>query len=577
MSNKVEIKYNKSGKYPEILINDEAISRFMSLSNYIYDDIFNWSDYFFEIMDSELEEAYEVILTGHPYQYTVIKDASKKSRHCKKVSFLEIERKISVKDKFLFVKNLHDEYNLFENDIQEQIEFNSNISDESEEKYFLEQNGVIFSDDKSDYYITYNGEFDISSGYKYFINVCDTNSAKKVRGSSFVNVSKHDLKMFIDYLYEYHLYLNTVIDCANVITKHNLSKNTKLEYDAYYNEEYRVSVYDVPNIIDFEEAFEIKYEYYPKCFEDPCLVVSSSNTNIKAENLTITGINKGSSEITVVDKFGTVHLKKVVEVLKHNYVRSINIILPQTSMVVGETIIFKSIATPLDAEDIDSIKYEVNNESLAVVSNKNELYALASGRVCLKVYTPRVCTKVYIEILGKPESIAVSSENLELQTRSEVTVFSEVLPLNIKEKPVLTWTTNNARVIDIRKSDSKKCVFVTKEPGTAYITVSMQGHNISKKIKVTVSKPKGCYVATSVYGSYDCPEVWVLRRFRDNCLDKHWYGRLFIKMYYAISPTVVKLFGKTKIFSKTWKFILDKMVKKLQNKGYEETPYNDKY
>ena len=47
MSNKVEIKYNKSGKYPEILINDEAISRFMSLSNYIYDDIFNWSDYFF--------------------------------------------------------------------------------------------------------------------------------------------------------------------------------------------------------------------------------------------------------------------------------------------------------------------------------------------------------------------------------------------------------------------------------------------------------------------------------------------------------------------------------------------------
>lgn len=26
---------------------------------------------------------------------------------------------------------------------------------------------------------------------------------------------------------------------------------------------------------------------------------------------------------------------------------------------------------------------------------------------------------------------------------------------------------------------------------------------------------KGCYVATCVYGSYDCPEVWTLRRFRD--------------------------------------------------------------
>jgi hypothetical protein len=47
----------------------------------------------------------------------------------------------------------------------------------------------------------------------------------------------------------------------------------------------------------------------------------------------------------------------------------------------------------------------------------------------------------------------------------------------------------------------------------------------------------GCYVATAVYGSYDCPQVWTLRRYRDNQLAKTWYGRLFIHTYYAISPT----------------------------------------
>ena len=41
----------------------------------------------------------------------------------------------------------------------------------------------------------------------------------------------------------------------------------------------------------------------------------------------------------------------------------------------------------------------------------------------------------------------------------------------------------------------------------------------------------GCYVATAVYGSYDCPEVWTLRRYRDNTLAKSWYGRIFIKIY----------------------------------------------
>lgn len=37
----------------------------------------------------------------------------------------------------------------------------------------------------------------------------------------------------------------------------------------------------------------------------------------------------------------------------------------------------------------------------------------------------------------------------------------------------------------------------------------------------------GCYVATAVYGSYDCPQVWTLRRFRDYTLAETWYGRAF--------------------------------------------------
>ena len=33
----------------------------------------------------------------------------------------------------------------------------------------------------------------------------------------------------------------------------------------------------------------------------------------------------------------------------------------------------------------------------------------------------------------------------------------------------------------------------------------------------------GCYVATAVYGSYDCPQVWTLRRYRDDTLAETWY------------------------------------------------------
>lgn len=86
----------------------------------------------------------------------------------------------------------------------------------------------------------------------------------------------------------------------------------------------------------------------------------------------------------------------------------------------------------------------------------------------------------------------------------------------------------------------------------------------------------GCYVATAVYGSYDCPQVWTLRRYRDNTLATTWYGRALIHTYYAISPTIVKWFGETKWFKSLWQRRLDRMVAKLQENGVESTPYQDK-
>lgn len=103
----------------------------------------------------------------------------------------------------------------------------------------------------------------------------------------------------------------------------------------------------------------------------------------------------------------------------------------------------------------------------------------------------------------------------------------------------------------------------------------------AEKIKIYDSfyeTPKfgGCYVATAVYGSYDCPEVWTLRRYRDDTLSKTFYGRFFIHTYYAISPTLVKWFGNKEWFKKMWKPKLDNMVEKLNKSGVENTPYDDK-
>lgn len=107
-----------------------------------------------------------------------------------------------------------------------------------------------------------------------------------------------------------------------------------------------------------------------------------------------------------------------------------------------------------------------------------------------------------------------------------------------------------------------------------------------KKTKSTDPKPlnsythhtdssQGCYVATCVYGSYDCPQVWTLRRFRDNNLARNLAGRAFIRTYYAVSPKIVKLFGNSRWFKNMWRGVLDNMVNRLNKQGIDNSPYED--
>ena len=77
----------------------------------------------------------------------------------------------------------------------------------------------------------------------------------------------------------------------------------------------------------------------------------------------------------------------------------------------------------------------------------------------------------------------------------------------------------------------------------------------------------GCYIATMAYGSYDAPEVLVLRRFRDEKLKRSFLGRVFIANYYAFSPLLVKFVKKTGIADRLIRRKLDGFVNRLRAKN----------
>lgn len=49
-------------------------------------------------------------------------------------------------------------------------------------------------------------------------------------------------------------------------------------------------------------------------------------------------------------------------------------------------------------------------------------------------------------------------------------------------------------------------------------------------------KGKGCFIATAVYGTSTSEEIDILRDFRDEVLNHNVFGRIFVEIYYRVSP-----------------------------------------
>ena len=144
----------------------------------------------------------------------------------------------------------------------------------------------------------------------------------------------------------------------------------------------------------------------------------------------------------------------------------------------------------------------------------------------------------------------------------EKSINSHFPGIDLADSPGSLVIEKALEAIDIKKAEMEEADSTLKE-------------DVKAESDGSSSSSSGCYIATAVYGAYDCPPVWTLRRFRDYTLAASFGGRIFIRLYYLISPQLVRLFAEKEWFSRFWKKRLDKLVIKLNTDGVEDTPYND--
>ena len=68
-----------------------------------------------------------------------------------------------------------------------------------------------------------------------------------------------------------------------------------------------------------------------------------------------------------------------------------------------------------------------------------------------------------------------------------------------------------------------------------------------------------CFIATAAYGTMWHKDIDILRDFRDNVLDKNFFGKSFIRFYYLVSPPIARVISR----NRTLKTAARKLIKMI--------------
>lgn len=77
---------------------------------------------------------------------------------------------------------------------------------------------------------------------------------------------------------------------------------------------------------------------------------------------------------------------------------------------------------------------------------------------------------------------------------------------------------------------------------------------------------KVCFIATAAYGTPFAHEIDTLRLWRDNFLEIHLPGRLFIRFYYEVSPRIANFISEKKLLRKFIRIVLNPCIFILKKK-----------
>lgn len=212
---------------------------------------------------------------------------------------------------------------------------------------------------------------------------------------------------------------------------------------------------------------------------------TSSNTGVATVNSTagtITGVNSGSTNISMKEAITGASKSKTVSVSDPNAVTGVSLNKTTLTLGTGRTETLVATVSPANATN-KNVTWSSGNTSVATVNGSGVVTGVKAGTAVITARTASggktaTCT---VTVTQGVTGVSLDKNNMNIVVGTEGKLTSTVLPANAINKNV-TWSTSNKSVATVDQTGKVKGV----SPGLVVITVKTQDGNKTASCNVRV-------------------------------------------------------------------------------------------
>ena len=530
MLNNVELVYNPYRNESKITINGSTISSYGEVSNYLKEPFSKWYMKILGIIGREINDDFALTFVSGKIETDIMRMIAEKNESC-----------VSFKAKpFLFDETIYDRATKLSEELF-LIGFSPNAGPTCNCNFFFENeefyNVVLKGFENTPIYKKLGDDvFDIE-GTQFYNVLCNLRKVNEI-----VEHTENELNIYVTSSLDTQIPIrenaSNVLICVGHETKViNIdSMNYKFEVDkerlfeylseiigyifvcpcfvqaiTYFKQKQPVTK-DAIALLDAIEPMicvkcdgktlevgqqcDLKVDVIPKNATKPEYDVKVSNDDVvRFTEGKIIALNQGTALVEVCLK-GTIEpvFSTNMSVVKLNRVQTIDVADSIYSMGIGDERRIDFTYSPRDATDIEEIKFNSTNESVAIVDSHGVIQAITPGECKIKIST--ICASACIKLTVKPklQAINLSNEVLNMLVGQERELDFVAWPIDAIDKDIeyavedSSVAEYNGRIVKGKSFGSTKIIFRHQQTGvTAECNVEVKS-TLQEKNKLNIFK-----------------------------------------------------------------------------------------